>query len=63
MGFHTYCHHIYSQHTLLLVLETLVRKLNYVSTPLGSDLPVPPTKVLSHFLKLTNFHGNKVHLQ
>lgn len=55
--------HLYSQQTLLLALNTLVRMLNYVSVPLGYNLPASPPKVLSRLLKLTNFHGNKVHLQ
>lgn len=55
--------HLFSQQTLLLALHTLARTFNYVSVPLGYDLPAFPHKVLSRLLKLTNFHGNKVHLQ
>lgn len=56
-------HHLFSQQTLLLALHTLATTFNYVSVPLGYDLPGSPHKVLSRLLKLTNFHGNKVHLQ
>lgn len=59
----TMLHHLFSQQTLLLALHTLARTFNYVSVPLGYDLPASPHKVLSRLLKLTNFHGNKVHLQ
>lgn len=55
--------HLYSQQTLLLALNTLATVLNYVSLPLGYNLPASPPKVLRRLLKLTNFHGNKVHLQ
>lgn len=56
-------HHLFSQQTLLLTLHTLARMFNYVSIPLGYDLPASLHKVLIRLLKLTNFHGNKVHLQ
>jgi len=59
----THCQRFFSQHTPMLALEVLVRKLNYVNAPLGSNLPVSLTKVLSRLLKLTNFHGNKAHHQ
>lgn len=59
----TLFHHFYSQQTLLLALNTLVRMLNYVSAPLGCNLLASPHKVLTRLLKFTNFHGNKVRLQ
>lgn len=63
MIFNTLICHLYSQQTLLLVLNTLARMLNYASAPLRCNLCHSPPNVLSRLLKLTNFHGNKVQLQ
>lgn len=60
---HTLVRHFSSQQTLLLAPDTPVRALNYHSTPLGYNLPVPPPNAPRRLLKLTNFHVNKVDFQ